>query len=116
LALHHALRLGDRRVCAELRRLAAGIEGELFATFAAHAAAEQRGDAAGLDEVSMRFEAIGARVLAAEVAASASLAYANARSPHWPRAAWRAVTSRAAWCCRCAPSTTISGACTASSE
>jgi len=69
-ALHALARLGQSRsVAGRLAAVAAQIEGDLFATRAAHANALARGNADLLRSTSEAFEAMGAFLLAAEAAA-----------------------------------------------
>jgi DNA-binding CsgD family transcriptional regulator len=76
--LHDAIRLGDTSCTDYLTELAAGAEGELLPLFAAHGRAlrMRRGDA--LAAVSLRFEALGAMLCAAEAAARAAVRYRRA--------------------------------------
>jgi DNA-binding CsgD family transcriptional regulator len=75
-ALHALARIGyAHEASALLRDLAAQIDGDLSSARADHATALSTGDRAGLDDVSMRFEAIGATLLAAESAADAGVAW-----------------------------------------
>jgi DNA-binding CsgD family transcriptional regulator/tetratricopeptide (TPR) repeat protein len=74
--LHDLARLGDpRSVAARLAELSQACEGELVTTYAAHTAAAAADDPHGLAEVVDRFEAMGADLMAAESATSASHAY-----------------------------------------
>lgn len=77
VCLHHALRLGEGGVAADVLTLARDIDGDLVAAMAAHADAHADGRALGLEDVSRSFEAIGARLLAAEASAGASRAHAQ---------------------------------------
>ncbi|GAA4874726.1 LuxR C-terminal-related transcriptional regulator [Actinomycetospora straminea] len=71
--LHAVIRLRATGVVAdELEVLAADLDGELPAVMVAHSRALSARDGATLDEVAARFEALGALLLAAEVAAQAS--------------------------------------------
>ncbi|MFN2505541.1 MAG: LuxR C-terminal-related transcriptional regulator [Acidimicrobiales bacterium] len=71
--LHDAVRLGGGTpsVAERLGQLTSLVEGELMATQAAHGAAAVGGDWAAMAEVSERFEAMGALLVAAEAAAEA---------------------------------------------
>jgi DNA-binding CsgD family transcriptional regulator len=76
MALHSRVRLGDPKpVAARLRSLAARVEGDLAQIRAEHAATLARPDPAGLAEVSVSFEAIGADLLAAEVSADEAVVW-----------------------------------------
>jgi DNA-binding CsgD family transcriptional regulator/transcriptional regulator with XRE-family HTH domain len=78
-ALHDHARLGHAsRVAERLAELAAGTDGRLHRTFAAHAAALQRDDGPALDQVSGAFASMGAALLAAEAAADAARAHRRA--------------------------------------
>jgi DNA-binding CsgD family transcriptional regulator len=73
LALHDAVRLGaPRSIQRRLLEVAAGVQGPLAAASAAHAAALLARDAAGLRAAADAFEAIGSRLVAAEVMGAAS--------------------------------------------
>jgi DNA-binding CsgD family transcriptional regulator len=72
-ALHDIARLGDPgSVSGRLAALAADCEGDLIATYAAHAVAAAAGDAHGLVEATDRFEQMGLGLLAAEAAHEAA--------------------------------------------
>jgi DNA-binding CsgD family transcriptional regulator len=74
--LHDIARLGEPASVADrLAELALQCEGDLVATYAAHASAAVRGGATELVDVTGRFERIGARLLAAEVANEAAQAF-----------------------------------------
>ena len=78
-ALHALARLGRARdVRTRLVEVAAGIDGELAAARVAHTEALVTGDTAALDEVSLRFDEMGADLLAAEAAADAAVGYRQA--------------------------------------
>jgi DNA-binding CsgD family transcriptional regulator len=97
--LHDAARLGDARsVRDRLGQLAALCEGDLVPLYAASARASAAGDPAGLEEVAGRFEALGAILLAAEAATTASLA---ARSRGDQRAAARLLARSSELAARC---------------
>lgn len=86
VALHTAVRLGHHQgASTRLAELAAECDGSLVGTFSAHADAVGAGNGAGLDQVLARFEAMGARLLAAEAAAQASVAHERAgrRGSSW---------------------------------
>lgn len=88
-ALHTAVRLGDQgKVAGRLRELAGKCDGCLVDTFSDHADALAAGDGTGLDQVSVRFDAMGARLLAAEAASQASVAHERAgrRASSWASA------------------------------
>ena len=73
LALHDAVRFGHPELVADLLDDFAGAaEGEFIPTLAAHARSLQCQNTTELDEVSRRFEAMGADLYAAEAAAQAS--------------------------------------------
>jgi DNA-binding NarL/FixJ family response regulator len=77
--LHDVLRLGDAAsVVDRLNGLAQTCEGEFVAVYAAHATASVSGKGAALVDVVDRFEAIGAMVLAAEVANQAAQSFQRA--------------------------------------
>jgi DNA-binding CsgD family transcriptional regulator len=87
-ALHGIVRLGHAKdVVARLTELAGQVEGDLVMARALHARAIVDGDAERLDEVVVRFEGMGANLLAAEAAADAAAAWTRAGSQ---RAAARA--------------------------
>jgi DNA-binding NarL/FixJ family response regulator len=87
-ALHALVRIGYPAPAAEpLRSLAARVEGDLAALRAAHACALLDKDAGRLDEASRRFEAIGADLLAAEVAADTAVIWRQARESRQAKAA-----------------------------
>jgi DNA-binding CsgD family transcriptional regulator len=78
-ALHDAVRLGTPSETAQdLAELAERIDGRWAPVFAAHAKAARRDDASALDAVAVRFEQIGAYLLAAEAAAEAAAAHRHA--------------------------------------
>lgn len=70
--LHDAVRLGAVGAAVRLARLAAATDSFLVAARAGHAAALADDDADRLADVSSRFEAMGALLLAAEAAAAAA--------------------------------------------
>jgi DNA-binding CsgD family transcriptional regulator len=75
-ALHDLVRTGDEgaaAAAARLAELALVVDGELTKARAAHAAALQHDDAGELETVAGRFEAMGAMLLAAEVATAAAV-------------------------------------------
>lgn len=77
--LHQAARLGaGDRAGQPLDEVAGHCDAELVAGYQAHATALTAGDAAGLVEVSERFERMGALVYAAEAAAQAAAAWRHA--------------------------------------
>jgi DNA-binding CsgD family transcriptional regulator len=72
-ALHDVARLGHPKTATtRLQSLAERCEGELVAARAAHVLALAADDIDGLEEVSARFETLGAELLAAEAAADAA--------------------------------------------
>ena len=74
--LHDTVRLGDATsVAGRLAELAEHCEGDLVASYAAHAAASVRGRPQELVDVVDRFEAMGTFLLAAEVATEAAQAF-----------------------------------------
>ena len=75
-ALHALARLGEADAVSDrLAGVAAGIDGDLAPARVDHCQALAAGDAAGLEAVSVRFEDIGADLLAAEAAADAAVAH-----------------------------------------
>jgi DNA-binding CsgD family transcriptional regulator len=77
--LHELVRLGDPAVARErLEVLSVECEGALVAAYAAHASAAAARSAPGLADALDRFVALGALLLAAEVATEASAAYRRA--------------------------------------
>ncbi|MEW6475561.1 MAG: LuxR C-terminal-related transcriptional regulator [Actinomycetota bacterium] len=75
-ALHDLARLGaGAQVVDQLGAAAADMEGDLAGARASHAVALVGGDPAGLEQVSARFRALGADLLAAEAAADAAVLY-----------------------------------------
>ncbi|HYH27583.1 MAG TPA: helix-turn-helix transcriptional regulator, partial [Actinomycetota bacterium] len=73
LALHASVRLGAPGPVADrLDDLTAGSDSELLLTMSTHATALARRDAAGLEEVASRYEAMPALLLAAEALAQAA--------------------------------------------
>jgi DNA-binding CsgD family transcriptional regulator len=70
--LHDATRLGADGVAPRLEALAEACDSALVAARAAHATALERDDAAGLVAAADTFEALGARLLAAEASAAAA--------------------------------------------
>jgi DNA-binding CsgD family transcriptional regulator len=71
--LHDAVRLGDSSCTDYLTELAADAEGDLLPLFAAHGRALRMRRGEALAVVSVRFEAIGAILYAAEAAARAAV-------------------------------------------
>jgi DNA-binding CsgD family transcriptional regulator len=103
-ALHDLARLGRAKDVAERLSAAAGrIEGELAPARAAHATALARGHPGALEAVSVSFEALGARLLAAEAAADAAVAWRRRGNP---RAAVAAESRAASLAERCEGATT----------
>lgn len=78
-ALHDLARMGDaREVLDPMSALAKSVEGDLAAARVEHVSALVRGDGPALAEVSARFLAMGAHLLAAEAAADAGEAWRKA--------------------------------------
>ncbi|MFC7446636.1 helix-turn-helix transcriptional regulator [Rhodococcus daqingensis] len=75
MALHTAVRFGDRSATGRLRRLARRVDGPFVRVAAAHAQAWQAHDGHGLDGVAREFESMSANLLAADAAAQAALAH-----------------------------------------
>jgi len=74
--LHDLVRLGSpSQAAGRLVELEARVGGELIPAFAAHAQAVVDGSGSGLEVAALRFEALGAMLLAAEAASAASAAY-----------------------------------------
>jgi DNA-binding CsgD family transcriptional regulator len=74
--LHDLARLGHPHDAIErLTTLTTVIDGQLIQARAAHALALERRDCAGLEQVSIDFENMGARLFAAEAAADAAVAW-----------------------------------------
>jgi len=81
-ALHALARIGQAPTAAKgLSALTGEVEGDLIVVRAAHAEALSTGDAAALEGVTDRFEAMGATVLAAEAAADAAVLWRKQREP-----------------------------------
>ncbi len=100
-ALHTAVRFGaPGQVRQRLVELSGVVEGELVAIYAAHAAAATTQDAHQLVTAAHRFDAVGARLLAAEAAAHA--ATAAARDGHPGQAVVLAATCDR-WAQHCGP-------------
>lgn len=76
-ARYLALRFGDRAQARRIILAAAKVDGQLAATCGSHAACLERHDGDGLDAVSVRFESMGAMLLAAEASAHAAVAHAR---------------------------------------
>lgn len=75
-ALHTVVRFGGTAaVTAGLERLVGSVDGPMARAYAEHAVALARGDGAALEQVGGTFEGLGARLLAAEAVAEASVAY-----------------------------------------
>jgi hypothetical protein len=74
--LHDLARLGAPDDAApRLRALAVGLDGELIPLYAAHVTALVSGDGSALDDAAADFEALGARLCAAEAARAAARAH-----------------------------------------
>jgi DNA-binding CsgD family transcriptional regulator len=88
-ALHGLARLGRaREVTARLDALAAGLEGDLPASRAAHTRCLAQRDAEQLEAVCAAFDSMGAALLAAEAAADAAVwwhRHGNRRRTTWAR-------------------------------
>jgi DNA-binding NarL/FixJ family response regulator len=78
LALHDAIRFGDRSSLQRLVSVADGIDGDLASVYSAHADALADGDAERIMAAAERFEQIGAMLSAADAAAQAALAFHTA--------------------------------------
>ncbi len=75
-AWHDVARLGGAALAAQpLTFIASGVDGDLVATFAAHAAALLADDAGELDRVAVAFEQMGAALYAAEASAASARLY-----------------------------------------
>jgi hypothetical protein len=99
VALHDAVRLGGAsEVVERLRTLAAKVDGPVMPLYAAHAQALAAADAGRLEEVAASFEALGAVLLAAEVATEAAVAHRAAGRKDAARA-WAAQASALARRC-----------------
>ncbi len=92
VTLYDAVRFGHARVAlSALEDVASEIDGDLVPAFVAHARAQIAREAREIDQVSRRFEEMGAMLLAAEAAAqAASLHRADGRSDLGRRVATRA--------------------------
>jgi DNA-binding CsgD family transcriptional regulator len=93
LFLHVAMRVGEPAgaVAASLRVIAEATDADLVHAYAAHAAALSAGSGAELEEISVRFEEIGAGLLALEAAIEAAQVHRRAgRASSSRRAALRA--------------------------
>jgi DNA-binding CsgD family transcriptional regulator len=77
-AMHDALRLGERAATDRITGLANQVTGEWAPAFAAHARALAERDGAALDAAADQFEAMGARLHAAEAATQAARAHERA--------------------------------------
>lgn len=110
VGLHDAARYGDaRNVVRQMREAAARVEGPVARCFLDHTEALAAKNAAGLDDVADRFEALGMLIFAAEARANAAFAHAMAGNGRSARASG----SRAAalWSrCDAAPSPWLAGA------
>ncbi len=91
LALHTAVRFGDRTVTGRLARLATEVTGPRARIAAEHARALAAGDGPGLQAVSVRFEQMGALLLAVDAAAQAAAAHTH----HGRRGSAQTATARA---------------------
>ncbi|WP_261870411.1 helix-turn-helix transcriptional regulator [Mycobacterium marinum] len=76
LALHDAVRFGDRTVLQRLIDVTGKVDGQLAAGYAAHASGLLRRDAAAVMSAAERFEQIGALLSAADAAAQAAAMFA----------------------------------------
>jgi DNA-binding NarL/FixJ family response regulator len=77
--LHDLARLGAPEDAApRLRALALGVEGDLLPLYAAHVTALVNGDGPALDDAAAWFEALGARLCAAEAARAAARVHREA--------------------------------------
>jgi DNA-binding NarL/FixJ family response regulator len=77
VALHTAVRFGDRTVADRLAQLATQVDGPRAGAVAAHAAALATEDGAALHAASVQLEQIGALLLAADAAAQAAAVHAR---------------------------------------
>ncbi|MFD4179869.1 LuxR C-terminal-related transcriptional regulator [Rhodococcus sp. NPDC058514] len=75
MALHTAVRFGDRSATGRLRRLAGLVDGRFVRVAAVQAQAWQTHDGHGLDGAAAEFETMSANLLAADAAAQAALAH-----------------------------------------
>ncbi|AQA24451.1 bacterial regulatory, luxR family protein [Rhodococcus sp. MTM3W5.2] len=75
MALHTAVRFGDRSAAGRLNRLTRRVDGPFVRVAAAHAQAWQDRDGHGLDSVAAEFEAMSANLLAADAAAQAAMTH-----------------------------------------
>lgn len=91
LALHTAVRFGDRAVADRLARLATEVDGPGARVAAAHARALAADDGPGLEAVSVRLEQLGALLVAVDAAAQA----ASAHHRHDRHGSAQAATARA---------------------
>ncbi|HUP99446.1 MAG TPA: LuxR C-terminal-related transcriptional regulator [Aeromicrobium sp.] len=93
-ALHALARIGRaHEIADQLVAVAAQVEGDLVPARAAHATALKQSDAAALEEVSARFQSLGAHLLAAEAAFDAALHWRkNGESRRASRAEQRGAT------------------------
>lgn len=80
LALHTAVRFGDRSASARLRELATLLDSPLAEVVAAHSRGLTDHDGDRLDEAAGRFEELGAMAMAADAAAQAARAHSRADS------------------------------------
>ena len=110
IGLHDAARYGaPRQILRQLREVAAWVEGPVAACYVEHAEALATKNAAALDDVAQRFEAIGMLLFAAEASAEAAFAHAaagNARAARASGGRAAALWSR----CDAAPSPWLAGA------
>lgn len=72
MALHTAVRFGDRTATRRLAQLVSEVDGVRASAAAEHAAALAAADGSALDAVSVRLEHLGALLLAADAAAQAA--------------------------------------------
>ncbi|MFI6029876.1 LuxR C-terminal-related transcriptional regulator [Amycolatopsis magusensis] len=91
LALHHAVRFGDRTVAARLAELASTVDGPRASAAAAHAAALAEDDGAALLAAADQLERMGDLPAAADAAAHAVTAFAR----HDSRTAAQTAAARA---------------------
>lgn len=75
MALHTAVRFGDRSAAGRLQRLSCRVDGPLVRVAAAHARALESRDGHGLDGVAAEFGEMSANLLAADAAAQAAAAH-----------------------------------------
>jgi DNA-binding CsgD family transcriptional regulator len=104
LLLHDLARLGEPKgAVPRLHELAGQVDGDLITLITAHAEALADESAVDLAEISVRFEAIGAIVLAAEASNAAARALRRSGSPRPASAAARRTDDLLARCAEIRP-------------